>query len=198
MKILAAIVVCIALSAAYVLATAGEPTQVDSSSSAQPPLMPGDELHFVSVLTFDGEIVAIDPAKRLVTVKGPNGEVLTLEAEREEDLVTRKVGERVLVRYFEGARIDKEKPGEAAPVHSLKDGMIGTEASGPSGKHRAVAASVERVDAANQEITLKGPDGSLETIMVSNPDFLSHVKVGHQVIITRTHALALSVEKRVD
>jgi hypothetical protein len=67
--------------------------------------------------------VAVDPARRLVTLKGPNGEVLTLEAEKEEDLT------------------------------ALKDGMIGAEPGGPSGKHRAVAASVERVDAANQEIT---------------------------------------------
>jgi hypothetical protein len=196
MKILAAIVVCIVLSLAYARPTAaGEQTQAGSSAVTQPASTRGDELHFASVLTFHGEIVAVDPAKRLVTLKGPNGEMLTLEAEREEDLASRKVGERVLVRYFEGAQIDKEKPGEAAPVHSLKDGMIGAELGGPSEKHRAAAASVERVDAANQEITLKGPDGSLETIMVSNPDYLGKVKVGDQVVLTRPQALALSLEK---
>jgi hypothetical protein len=196
MKILATIAVCIALSLAYVgTRAAGEQTQAGASASTQPAPARGDELHFVSVLTFHGEIVAVDPARRLVTLKGPNGEVLTLEAEKEEDLTARKVGERVLVRYFEGAQIGKEKPGGAAPVHSLKDGMIGAEPGGPSGKHRAVAASVERVDAANQEITLKGPDGSLETIMVSNPESLSNFKVGDRVVITRPQALALSLEK---
>ncbi len=196
MKILATIAVCIALSLAYARpAAAAEQTQVGASASTQSSPAPNDELHFVSVLTLQGEIVTVDPVKRLVTLKGPNGEVLTLEAEREEDLAARKVGERVLVRYFEGAQIDKERPGEAARVHSLKDGMIGAEPGRPSGNQRVVAASVERVDTANQEITLQGPDGSLETIMVFNPDYLSHVKVGHEVMITRPQALALSIEK---
>ena len=46
-------------------------------------------------------------------------------------------------------------------------GMISKELGGPSGKERALSTSVERIDALNQEITLKGPDGGLETTMVS-------------------------------
>lgn len=106
-------------------------------------------------MTFHGGIVAVDTAKRLVTLKGPSGELLKLGAEREEDLTARNVGERVLVRYFEGAQIRKERPGGVAPVDSLKDKMLGAEPSGPSGRHRALSASIERIDAANQEITLK-------------------------------------------
>ena len=68
-------------------------------------------------------------------------------------------------------------------------------ASGPSEKPHELGASVERVDAANQEITLKGPDGSLKTIMVSNPDYLSHIKVGDQIVITDPEWLALSIEE---
>ena len=64
-----------------------------------------------------------------------------------------------------------------------------------SGGKRALAVSVERLDVDNQEITLKGPDGSLETIMVSNPEYLSNFKVGDRVVITRPQALALSLEK---
>jgi hypothetical protein len=196
MKILAAIAVCFALSLACArFAAAGEQGQAGSSASTQPLPTPGDELHFVSVLSFHGEIVAVQPAKRLVTLKGPNGELLTLEAEREQDLAARKVGERVLVRYFEGAQIGERESGEAVPVHSLKDGMLGAEPSGSSVKQRGLAVSIERVDAANQEIPLKGPDGSLETVMVSNPDYLGHIKVGDRVVITRPQGLALSLEK---
>ena len=56
-------------------------------------------------------------------------------------------------------------------------------------------ASVERLDVDNQDITLKGPDGSLETIMVSNPEQLSRVKVGDRIVITRPQGLAVSVER---
>ncbi|MGA7871046.1 MAG: hypothetical protein WCA22_09115 [Candidatus Binatus sp.] len=192
MKYITVIAVCIALNVTCArFAVAADQPQAGSTAGTGESAPSGDELHFVSVLTFQGEIVAVEPAKRLVTLKGPNGEVLTLEAEKEEDLAARKVGDRVLVRYFEGAQVAKEKPGEAAPVHPLKDGMIAAEPGEPTG---AIAASAERVDAGNQEITLKGEDGSLETIMVSNPEHLSDVKVGDRVLITQPQGLALSVE----
>jgi len=189
------IAVCIALGVGYVRpAATGEQAQAGSPTSVQPRQTSGDEIHFVSVLTLHGEIVAVDPAKRLVTLKGPEGKILRLEAEKEEELSARKVGERVVVRYVEGAQIGKREKGEAVSVHSLKDGMLGAQPGRTSAKQRGLAASVERVDAADQEITLRGPDGSLETIMVSDPDYLSHVKVGDRVVITHPQALALSVE----
>jgi hypothetical protein len=64
-----------------------------------------------------------------------------------------------------------------------------------SRKKRALVASVATVDAVNQEITLKGPDGSLETTMVVNPEYLEHVKVGDRVGVTSVQTLALSFEK---
>ncbi len=195
MKYITVIAVWIALNVTYPrLAVAGEQPQAGSTAGTEESAPSGDELHFVSVLTFHGEIVAVEPAKRLVTLKGPNGELLTLEAESEQDLAARKVGERVVVQYFEGAQIGKRERGEALPVHSLKDGMLEAAPGGRSGRHRTLAASVERVDAANQEITLKGPDGSLETIMVTNPEKLSNVEVGDRVVITRPQGLALSLE----
>ena len=107
------IAVCIALNVTYArLAVADEQPQAGSTAGTQDSATSRDELHFVSVLTFQGEIVAVDPAKRLITVKGPKGEVLTLEARSEEDLAARKVGERVLVRYFEGAHSEKEAQAE--------------------------------------------------------------------------------------
>jgi len=191
MKHITVIAVCIALNVTYARrAAAAEQPQAGSTEGSQDSATSGDELHFVSVLTFHGEIVAVQPAKRLFTLKGPDGKLLTLEAEKEQDLAARKVGEHVLVRYVEGAQIGKRASGVVS-VQSLKDGMIGAV----SGGERALAASVERVDATNQEITLKGPDGSLETIMVSNPDQLSNLKVGDRVVITRPQGLALSVEK---
>ena len=191
MKHIRVMAVCIALNITYArLAAAAEQPQAGSTEGSQDSATSGDELHFVSVLTFHGEIVAVQPAKRLFTLKGPDGKLLTLEAEKEQDLAARKVGEHVLVRYVEGAQIGKRASGVVS-VQSLKDGMIGAV----SGGKRALAASVERVDATNQEITLKGPDGSLETIMVSNPDQLSNLKVGDRVVITRPQGLALSVEK---
>jgi hypothetical protein len=190
MRYFTVIAACIALNIIHTRLVAAGGESPAAPATAIQDSTASDELHFVSVLTFHGELVAVDPAKRLIRLKGPAGEVIKLEAESENLLKERKVGERVLVRYFEGAQIG-EKDSGVVSVQSLKDGMI----SGmPVGKH-ALAASVERLDVDNQEITLKGPDGSLETIMVSNPERLSRVKVGDRIVITRPQGLALSVER---
>jgi hypothetical protein len=194
MRYFTVIAACIVLNITYAQLVAAGAESPAAPATAIQDSTASDELHFVSVLTSQGEIVAIDPAQRLVTLKGPNGEILRLEVEREEDLAAREVGERVTIRYFEGGQIGKEKLGGEAPVQSLKNGMI-EEPGRPSEKHHAVAASVERVDAGNQEITLKAPDGSLETIMVANPEYLRHIKAGDRIVITGVQALALSFEK---
>jgi hypothetical protein len=61
-------------------------------------------------------------------------------------------------------------------------------------KHHLVG-SVERVDTYSQEVTLKGSDGSLQTIEITNPADLENVKVGDTVVITNAQALALSLTK---
>jgi hypothetical protein len=99
------------------------------------------------------------------------------------------------VRYFEGAQIREQKLGEATPALSLKEGMMSATLGGPSRKKHALVTSVEKVDTVNQEITIKAPDGSLETIMVTNPSYLENIKVGDQVGMTQVQALALSIVK---
>ncbi|MCK7506097.1 MAG: hypothetical protein MZV70_19805 [Desulfobacterales bacterium] len=44
-------------------------------------------------------------------------------------------------------------------------------------------------------MTLKGPEGNKETIKVKDPKNLKKVKVGDNVVISYTEALAISVEK---
>ena len=43
-------------------------------------------------------------------------------------------------------------------------------------------------------MTLKGPEGNVETVRVMDPKNLEKVKVGDRIVITYTEALAISVE----
>lgn len=200
MRTATVIAVCVALSMTFTHLACAEQEQQSGSAGrsrrSQISATAGDQLHFVSVLTLSGEVVAVDPAKRLITLKRSEGGISTLEARREEDLAELKVGDRITVRYFEGAQIREKTQGEGVPQFSLKDGMMGATLGGPSRKEHALVASVEAIDQVNQEVTLKGPDGSLETIMVANPAYLKNLKVGDQVGMTRVQALALSLEKQ--
>jgi hypothetical protein len=197
MKAAAGLSICLALSLTYRLpGVAAEQPQTGTTAGGQVSPTSGAELHFVSVLTLRGEVVAVDPAKLLITVKSDEGRYSNLEARREQDLQGLKVGDRISVRYFEGAQIRERMHGEAAPAFSLKDGIMGaTLIGGPSRKKHEIVAAVEKVDVANQEVTVRAPDGSLETVMVTNPEYLEHVKVGDRLGMTRVQALALSVKK---
>lgn len=166
MKNVAAIAVCIALNVTYArFAISGEEPQAGSTSSPQVSAS-ADYLHFVTVLTLRGKLMAVDPANRLVTIKDSKGKRSTLQVRSENDIESLKVGDGVMVRYFEGAQI-RERPAQAGQVASLHEGIIGAEPSGRSKKEHALVMSVQSVDAMDQEITLKAADGSIETIMVS-------------------------------
>jgi hypothetical protein len=62
-------------------------------------------------------------------------------------------------------------------------------------KHRVVA-TVEAIDAAKREITLKGPKGKVVPLSVA-PDVrnLEQVKVGDQLVVTYVEALSLTLKK---
>jgi Cu/Ag efflux protein CusF len=57
-----------------------------------------------------------------------------------------------------------------------------------------VVATVEKVDAKKRLVTVKGPRGNTVDIEVKDPKKLKQVKVGDEVEITYTEALAISVE----
>jgi hypothetical protein len=55
-------------------------------------------------------------------------------------------------------------------------------------------AKVTGVDKKAKTITLKGPRGNVVTLDVQNPDHFKVVKVGDEVEVVYTEAVAISVE----
>jgi hypothetical protein len=191
MKPAAMIALGLVLSVASVRYASGQESQsppVSTGASAAP----ADNLHFVTVLTLKGEVATVDPANRLVAIKQANGNVATMEVRSTDELEGIKPGDRVSVQYFEGGQIGKPEGSEAPALASLRDGLVA--AGGSAMKHHLVG-SVERVDTYNQEVTLKGSDGSLQTIEIINPEDLENVKAGDAVVITNAQALALKLTK---
>jgi len=174
---------------------AGDQPQEAAAANAEVSATEGDELHFVSILTVHGEVIAVDPSNRLVTIKDPNGHSSKLDVRNEKDLESIKAGDRVVARYFEGARIDNKKLPGAVPAASLNGGIMGVKPRETDSNEHALATSVKGVDVGEQEVTIKGNDGSIETIIVANPEYLEHIKVGDRVALTGPQALALWIEK---
>jgi hypothetical protein len=156
-----------------------------------------ESLRSATVLTIHGKITAIDKAQKLVTLEA-DGKSVTLKVENPHNLNTAKVGDRVVIRYFEVVSVRLKKPGETVPSVSVTEGITTAE-SGPPGavahQKASVLLTVAGIDEADGTVTLKGPDGSVEKVKVRNPANLKRVKVGDELVVTVSRATAIAVEK---
>ena len=109
------------------------------------------------------------------------------------------VGTGVVVRYYEVVTVRKKKAGESLPALSVSGGVVTAKAGGVPGavaeEHLKAVVSVVQVDKANGTVTIKGADGSVETVKANNPKVLSHLKAGDDLVITASRATAISLDK---
>ncbi len=152
------------------------------------------------LVTATATVEAIDLASRMVTLKGSKGNTFTFKAGEEvKNLAQVKVGDQVVVKYYESLAVEVKKPGEPTP--GVTKAQI-TERAKPGQKPAAVVANVvtftatvQAMDKKKPSVTLKGPEGNTKEIKIKDPKRLDNVKVGDQVVITYTESLGVSVEK---
>lgn len=148
------------------------------------------------------EVVAtvekIDHAKRLVTLRGPEGRVTTVTAGPEvKNLAQVKKGDLVKVAYFESLAYEVKKPGSAEPGRSVTDvaaaARPGERPAGGAASEVTVTTTIEAIDKTAPSVTLKTPEGESVTVKVRDPAKLDRVAVGDLVEITYTQAVAIAV-----
>jgi hypothetical protein len=145
-------------------------------------------------------VEAVDKDKRTITVKGPQGRMVTLkvgpEAKNFDEI---KVGDKVLVEYLDALAVFVRK--SAAPPEAGETVAVGVA---PRGKKPAavvvdtteLTAKVKAIDYAKRTVTLEGPEGKTKTIKVDpRVKRLGEVKVGDELVIRHTEAMALAVNK---
>ena len=152
------------------------------------------------VVTLTATVEAIDVAKRLVTLKGPKGnEVTVTVGEHVKNLPQVQVGDQVRVKYYEALAFRLVPPGETTPSASATGAAAtaqpGQKPAGVGAREVSVTVTVEAIDRKGHTVTFKGPEGNSVTVKAQDPKNLEKVKVGDQVEITYTEALAIAVEK---
>ena len=152
--------------------------------------------------TLTAEVTAINPATREVTLKGPQGNEVTVTA---SDVVKRldevKVGDFVRADYLVSVAAELRPPTAEEAKHPLVIMGVGERAaadSAPAGgvaRRFKVVTTIEVLDRPAQTVTVKGPLGRYFTARVADPARLTQAHIGDTIVIVYTEALAISLEK---
>jgi len=143
-------------------------------------------------------VVAIDAAKREVSLKGPKGNVVVVEVpESVKRFSEIKVGDELNVKYTESLVVAVKKADATAKLGTTTDtGMTRMQGEKPGAVvSRKITATVEvqAIDASVPSVTVLKADGSSLAFKVEDRKNLEGVHVGDKVVITYTEALALQV-----
>lgn len=146
------------------------------------------------------KVEALDLKKRLVTVRGPKGDRVTLKVhEAAKNLPQVKVGDTVKLEYLESVAVRVLAPGEKAAPASETAALVtarpGEKPAALAAEQITVTASIMVIDKTKPSVTLKGPEGNVVEVRVRHPEVLEKVKTGDNIEITYTEALALAVER---
>jgi len=150
--------------------------------------------------TVTATVEAVDLEKRIVTVKGPEGNSVDIVAGPQvKNLAQVKVGDSVDVTYYESIAVKVYKPGEApqgqaATVAAERLAKPGEKPAGVVGAQVTITATVESISPKKTSVTLKMADGKSKTVKVEDKKNLDNVKVGDEVVITATETLAVAVK----
>jgi hypothetical protein len=171
----------------------------ESSPAAAPTQASTEGLVSATVVTVHGKIVKVNKARKQVTLEGPEGRRVTLDVQNPYNLNAAKVGAPFVARYYEIVTVRKKKPGETVPSASLKGGIATATPGGVPGAagemHLTLLVTVEAIDESKGTVTIKGPDGSVETVKARNPQNLKRLKVGDDLVVSISRAIAISLEK---
>lgn len=143
-------------------------------------------------------ITAIDKATRDITLKGPEGNELTVTAGPEvKNFAAMRVGDQVNVDYLEALTLELKKGGGQKVARKEQEGVKpaapGSRPGAIAGRQVTIVADVIAVDPAKQSVTLRGPQRTV-TLAVSDPEQFKRIAKGDQVEATYTQALAIAVE----
>lgn len=165
---------------------------VSASEHTGEPLAAGDAA--VAVAT----VVAIDAKTRDITLKGSEGDEVTITAGpevRNFDQIER--GDKVIIEYYEALAIALGPKGsgirEQVDTLEVERAEPGEKPAGRLTRRVGAVGTVESVDAKNNFLVLKGAESTVE-MMVSEDVDLSKVKPGDEVEAVYIASLAVMVE----
>jgi len=147
-------------------------------------------------------VTAIDQASRLVTLQEADGRSVTVEVSDDvKNLPQVKVGDKVVVSYYEALAAEVKKPGEGVKgvqtdvaAGSAQPGSMPAAGAGVVMRTTVV---IDSVDTKANKVTFTRSDGEQRTVAVESPEgqtFIKGLKKGDHVEVAYTEAVAIEVK----
>ena len=179
---------------AFALATPARAAEPSSRPMAPDPggATPEPKAEKTSTTHATVAVTAIDKSARKLTVKMSNGEKALIQVPADvQEFEQVKVGDKIDVDYMQSVALGFLPKG-------TKPSATEVEAAGPgmAGRQMSVSAEVIKVDAANNQVTFKGPKGTHRIVTVQDPDLqarLPNLKPGQVVVLQYTEAMATAI-----
>jgi len=147
-------------------------------------------------------IIAVDQELRLVTMRGPQGNLTTIEAGPEvRNLAQVEVGDTLRVVYEQTYIATLTGAEVASPVTDVSVGAVraeeGAQPGAAVGTMSTIMVTIESIGPDGRSATFRGPDGRLQAIDVQTEEgreFSRGLNTGDVVQLTYAEALAIMVE----
>ncbi len=145
-------------------------------------------------------VTAVDKDTRAVTLTRDDGDTLTFRAGPEvRNFAQIEVGDKVTATYYQGLVVFVVPPGEAPAASETESAWRAALGEKPAGHYTRsvnISATVEAVDLATRNVTLRGPKGNRLTLTVGDHvKNLDEVKVGDLVAAGYTESIDIAVTK---
>jgi len=144
-------------------------------------------------------VEAIDLASRMVTLRvdGHDEDIVMQVGEQARNLDQLVVGDRVVVEFREALAVDLKKGGGLDQTSGMATATTradkGEKPGGSLANLITVVATILAIDPDEPSVTLRGPEGNIVEVLVQQPEKLEQVRVGDQVVISYSQAVAISV-----
>jgi hypothetical protein len=181
----------VAVAAAFVLS----PALAQQPAPGKAPVQIKDAEARLEAVKVTAVVTAVDQKNRIVTLKGPEGNEFSVLADAAvKNFPQIKVGDNLVVEYIQAVALDFQKGDGIRMMSSIDDSARAKAGARPGAAALSKVTVVSNIWAVNQAkgtVLVRGPFGHFAEVKLKDPALLTGVKVGDQMKVTYTDAVAI-------
>ena len=193
MKFLNSVTLVAALAAAFTLAPVAAQQPAPGKSVAQVK----DAEAKLEAIKITAVVTAVDAKNRVVTLQGPEGNEFAVQADPSvKNFAQVKVGDKLVVEYIQAVALDFQKGDGIRSATMFDDSGVAKAGQKPGAAALRKITLVTNIWAVNQAkgtVLVRGPFGHFAELKLKDPGLLGGVKVGDQMKVTYTDAVAIGI-----